>query len=88
LRGASGRARFDRLGDRALRVAWQLGGDARLVLVAQLGPDAWRGAPLRDEGRLLWETPEGAARAARAGQLPAWSALWWVGGVSADESVT
>jgi malto-oligosyltrehalose trehalohydrolase len=88
LRGASGRARFDRLGDRALRVAWQLGGDARLVLVAQLGPDAWRGALLRDEGRLLWETPEGAARAARAGQLPAWSALWWVGGVSADESVT
>jgi malto-oligosyltrehalose trehalohydrolase len=78
LRGAAVGGRFDRLGERALRVVWRLGNDARLVLVTQLGPEAWRGATLLDEGRLLWETPDGAAHSARDGRLPAWSAVWWL----------
>ncbi|MGE0160734.1 MAG: malto-oligosyltrehalose trehalohydrolase [Gemmatimonadales bacterium] len=78
LRSAAGGASFEPLGERALRVAWRLDGDARLVLVAQLGPEVWRGAPLAERGRLLWEVPEGAAHASREGRLPAWSALWWL----------
>jgi 1,4-alpha-glucan branching enzyme len=78
--GASGGGRFDRIGERALRVVWRLGGDTRLVLVAQLGPEDWRGASFREGGRLIWETPDGAADAACDGRLPAWSVLWWLDG--------
>jgi maltooligosyltrehalose trehalohydrolase len=77
LRGApGGSGAFEVLGDRALRVTWQLGGDARLVLRANLGPERWRGAPASEAGRELFEVPAGAAAALREGWLPGWSAIF------------
>ncbi len=80
LRGASGGGGFERLGDRALRVVWGLAGSARLVLRANLGPEAWRGAAAAEAGRALFEVPEGAAGAAREGRLPPWSVVFWLAG--------
>jgi malto-oligosyltrehalose trehalohydrolase len=77
LRGAPGGcARWRPLGGRAIEVAWRLGDASRLRLWANLAAEAWNGAPLAAAGRLLAETPAGAADAAARGALPAWSACW------------
>jgi malto-oligosyltrehalose trehalohydrolase len=72
--GASGRQR--RLGDGAVAVEWRLGDGSRLALAANLAAQPWRGAPIAPAGRLLLETPDGAARDAARGALPPWSACW------------
>jgi malto-oligosyltrehalose trehalohydrolase len=77
LRGTPGGAgRWQTLGAAALRVEWRLGDASRLVLLANLAADPWRGAPLAPAGRLLVETPDGAEAAAASGSLPPWSACW------------
>ncbi len=83
LRGAPGGAgRFERLGERALRVAWVLGGDATLVLRANLDLEPAQTAPAEEPGRVLFEVPDGAARPAREGVLPPWSAVFWLSGAA------
>jgi maltooligosyltrehalose trehalohydrolase len=83
LRAAPGGAgRYERLGERALRVTWTLGGDATLVLHANLGAKPAQTAPAEEPGRVLFEVPDGAARLAREGALPPWSAVFWLSGAA------
>jgi malto-oligosyltrehalose trehalohydrolase len=75
-----GGARFERLGERALRVVWTLGGDATLALRANLAATPSPAAPALEPGRVLFELPDGAALRARDGSLPPWSAVFWLAG--------
>ncbi len=62
---------------RVIRVTWNLGGE-RYGVVANLSSEARPLAAritegLRNDDRLIFELPEGAARRLDAGELPAWS---------------
>jgi malto-oligosyltrehalose trehalohydrolase len=79
LAGIGGHAgRFTRLGERALRVDWRLGDGSLLCLVANLGAEAVgdAGESAAAPGRLLFETPAGAAQSAKHGSLPPWTVVW------------
>ena len=72
--GGSGRAEV--LGEHTLRVSWRLGDGARLDLLAHLAAEPSSILAARIPGRLLFETPAGAAASRGHGGLPPWSVVW------------
>ncbi|MDJ0849946.1 MAG: malto-oligosyltrehalose trehalohydrolase [Myxococcota bacterium] len=80
LAGAPGGAgRFEALGSSGLRVSWQLGGAARLVLIANLSAAPFSGeASVLPEGERLASTPESLPASLQTRKLPAWSAGSWL----------
>lgn len=72
--GESGHAEV--LGEHTLRVRWRLGDGAHLSLLAHLAAEPSPFLVPSIPGRLLFETPTGAARASRDGSLPPWTAVW------------
>jgi malto-oligosyltrehalose trehalohydrolase len=62
---------------RALSVAWTLGDGARLTLCANLGDDPGAVAP-PNAGRSLYESASGTAESALRGEMPGWSAAWYL----------
>jgi malto-oligosyltrehalose trehalohydrolase len=78
LAGTSGaKPAFSRVGARGLACAWQLGDGSRLGLLANLGPEPTRGFA-RPPGICLCAVPEEAAPDPFPGELPPWSAVWFL----------
>ena len=78
LAGTSGaKPAFSRVGARGLACAWQLGDGSRLGLLANLGPEPTRGFA-RPPGICLCAVPEEAAPDPFHGELPPWSAVWFL----------
>ena len=78
LDGAGGaKPAFSRVGARGLACAWQLGDGSRLGLLANLGPEPMRGFA-RPPGICLCAVPEAAAPDPFHGELPPWSAVWFL----------
>jgi hypothetical protein len=65
------------LDGRALSVAWTLGDGARLTLCANLGDGPGAVAP-PNAGRSLYESASGTAESALRGEMPGWSAAWYL----------
>jgi malto-oligosyltrehalose trehalohydrolase len=77
LRGMSGNAAHMQTADNVLRVAWQLGDNSRLHLIARLDrSDADNVAT--PGGRLLAASDDRVAKMLKNGVLPKWSAAWFL----------
>jgi maltooligosyltrehalose trehalohydrolase len=72
-----GRAGFEPLGERGLRVAWPVAGGGQLTLLANLGDTPLQGLP-RPEGRLLVSSEADEGAAIDAGRLPSWYTVWYL----------
>jgi malto-oligosyltrehalose trehalohydrolase len=83
LGGESGHAEV--LGERTLRVVWRLADGASLELLTHLDAAPWPGATPSVSGRLLFETPTGAASARDTRGLPPWSVVWRLADANALE---
>ena len=67
-----------RFGAGGLLVTWQLGDGTRLSLLANLAPQPGRDLPTGVTGRLLHATEDAAGRGLDVGELPPWSAAWYL----------
>jgi malto-oligosyltrehalose trehalohydrolase len=70
------RARWQLLGEGALRVEWHMGDGSRVTLSANLS--GARVAAVEPDGRLIHAIPEPGAAEASAGTLAPWSVLWHI----------
>lgn len=70
-----------RHGDTLLDVKWVLSNSEQLTILAQLADHPAR-INVQPEGRLLFETPAGAAVQLAKGRLPAWAVLWFLDDVA------
>lgn len=62
--------------ERGIMAKWQLGGDDRLWLLANLGPNPVRDVPAPPEGRRIFVTGEEMESSMDEGVWPAWSVAW------------
>jgi malto-oligosyltrehalose trehalohydrolase len=67
------------LGDRALQVAWTLGDQSRLILIANPA-DQVSEASVATEGEVLFASRPDLPDELRRGRLPPWSVLWLLAG--------
>ena len=67
-----------RFGNGGLRAAWRLGDGSQLELVANLSAERSRQAPKPGPGRLLYATEDGMLQGLERGELPPWSAVWFL----------
>lgn len=66
---------YEVLGDRGITVRWEIPGDAKLTLLANLGPASLSGftAP---SGQIMFATDGVTDATLKKGTLPAWSVVW------------
>jgi malto-oligosyltrehalose trehalohydrolase len=79
-----GAARFQAIGDRALRVQWQLGEGSLLYLTANFGPERIERIEL-PQGRLLFALPDTLTAVSVSQGLPGWSVVWTLEEPARDE---
>ena len=78
--GMTGQAAgFAEIGATGLQVTWRLRDGSRLQLWAQLAPQLCREVPVAPDGRLLFSTHQSLPELLEAGEMPAWSAAWYLG---------
>jgi malto-oligosyltrehalose trehalohydrolase len=77
--GMTGRtADFAEMGPAGLQVTWRLGDGSRLQLWAQLAPQPCKLAAAPSRARLLFSTHETLPHSLEGGEMPAWSAAWYL----------
>jgi malto-oligosyltrehalose trehalohydrolase len=75
----AGRAgEFTEIGTAGLQVRWRLGDGARLRLWTQLGPEPCVDGPTSSAGRLLFTTHDTLPTLLERGEMPPWSAAWYL----------
>jgi maltooligosyltrehalose trehalohydrolase len=82
---AAGRARFEVLAGRGLRVVWPIRGGGALTLLANFGAAPIEGMA-RPEGRPLESSEPDGGAAVAAGVLPAWQVAWFVPAEAPDDA--
>jgi 1,4-alpha-glucan branching enzyme len=71
-------AGFTEIGESGLQVSWRLSAGGCLRLWAQLGPERCTGAPVPRNGTLLFSTHEALPQLLQRGEMPPWSAAWYL----------
>jgi malto-oligosyltrehalose trehalohydrolase len=71
-------AEFVEIGAAGLQVSWRLRDGVRLQLSAQLSPEPRKGAASPSSGRLLFATHDALPRLLERGEMPPWSAAWYL----------
>jgi malto-oligosyltrehalose trehalohydrolase len=71
-------AEFTEIGETGLRVSWRVRTGVSLHLWAQLAPEPGRAFPAPPGGRLLFATHEAVPRHLECGEMPPWSAAWYL----------
>jgi len=67
-----------RFGDGGLQVTWRLGDESQFALLANLAAESCRQAPTQAPGRLVYATEDGMLQSLEGGELPPWSAAWFL----------
>ena len=71
-------AEFTEIGDAGIQVRWRLGDGVGLKLWAWLAPEPCKECPTPRGGRLLFATHEALPRLLERGEMPPWSAAWYL----------
>ncbi len=71
-------AEFTEIGEAGLQVSWRLRAGVRLKLWAQLAPEPCKEVPASPSGRLLFATHDALPRLLERGEMPPWSAAWYL----------
>ncbi len=79
-------AEFAEIGEAGLRVSWRFSADARLQLWTQLAPDSCKVFPAPAGGRLLFATHDSLPQLLQHGEMPPWSAAWYLEGRAPAEA--
>ena len=71
-------AEFTEIGEKGLQVSWRLGAGVRLKLWASLATEPCKERAVPPSGRLLFATHESLPRLLEDGEMPPWSAAWYL----------
>ena len=71
-------AEFAEIGEAGLQVSWRLRAGVPLHLWAQLAPEPCKEVPSPPSGRLLFATHDALPRLLEHGEMPPWSAAWYL----------